>query len=434
MKVISAIFAVALFLITSCQTNSPATQDTSQDSRVLYNPNNPCAGKTHKQRDEFIIGTYGDFTDYFFRFESELDLDISVYKADWGEHHTNITKNFVSCGQLADIEIIDTYMIQGYLNNNHFVDLTEKFAPYKKQLLEYTVALGQDIDKTQRAIPIDAGPSVLIYRRNYMQDIGLDPKVELASWESWLDYGRKLKSKHNVYLVDNIDTVVQSIIYGSVEEDGYIFIDDQQQILIENERFKYAFNIAKTLIDEKLVANTGQWNDKWYKGFKKGAFATNVNFSGFFQHLKSWIAPQTSGEWGMSLLPDNTFTYLSGSYAVIPKGTHQLDKAWKVIEHIIDAQNQIDGYLAFNDLIFPTNVESYNDRIFMKPDSFANGQKVRQTIIKAAQNIKPLSTTQYDNVAHTLVINNGLDELKEGNKDINAILKEAAYQLKRRLR
>ena len=423
-----AILSVALIL-TGCQTTTP-----SQSFKVSVDPENPCANKKPDNNKELVIGTYGDYTNYFFYFSEQINTDISVYQESWGQHHQDITQNLKVCRQLADIEIVDAFVLQGLLNKNYFVDLTEKFAPLKNDILEFAVAFGQDTDKTQRAIPIDAGPAMMFYRRDLMQDLGFKPEQVLADWDSWIEYGKNLRDNHNRYLIDNVNDVVETIIYGSTQKNGYVYIDENNNILIEDERIKFAFNIAKILTDENLVANTGKWNDNWYKGFKQAQFATVVESFNLITQIESWIAPKTSGKWGASIIPNETYAQLSGGYAVIPKGNQKEDEAWKVIKYVLQANNQINAYLMFDELLFPTNIKTYEHDIFLSKNAFLGDQQFKKLVAHTAQNIKPLSTHKLDSIAKTLVIHTALQQVINGEATIDSALKQASEDLAKRIR
>ena len=140
-------------------------------------------------------------------------------------------------------------------------------------------------------------------------DLGFDVEDVTDSWDSWIEYGQTLRDQYDTFLVANAASVARAIIYGTVEPGNGIYTGPNDEVLVENERFYFAFNLAKRLQDEGLDANTGMWNDAWYEGFQEGHFATELTGAWMLGHLQGWVAPDAAGLWGMSHLP-NGFTQI----------------------------------------------------------------------------------------------------------------------------
>ncbi|BCE03323.1 ABC transporter substrate-binding protein [Marinicellulosiphila megalodicopiae] len=381
------------------------------------------------------VDVYGDYGNYFEDFKKDITKAAGDYKHnanDWGGHHNKLTLNLATGSGAADMVLVDTGMVGGYINGGGLMDLTSKFAPFEKNMVDFAVKQGQNEKGQQIAVPVDLGPGVAFYRRDYMEDIGYDVDEVMATWESWLAYGRELRDDYGVYLVSNADGIARSIIYGTVEAGNGIYTGPNNEVLIENDRFKFAFNMAKQLREEGLDANTGMWNDDWYNGFKEGTFAMEIQGAWMLGHLQGWIAPDTEGSWGASNLPNGIYGTWGGTFAAIPTQSKDVAAAWNVIEYMISPKAQLAAFDEW--AMFPANKTVHANEMFEEEIDFLRGQNARALFSEIANNVIPVQPGAYDNIAETLVVNTALQEVLADGRDVNEALKDAAQQLQKRMR
>ncbi|MCJ8313865.1 MAG: extracellular solute-binding protein [Saccharospirillaceae bacterium] len=387
------------------------------------------------------ILAYGEYGNYFKEFKLDLNLingfNYTHQANDWGGHHNLLTANLESGQGDEDLVLIDTGMLNGYINTisdngeETFVDLTSEFAKYKNDFAEYAVKQGQDHLGRQKAIPLDLGPGVAFYRRDYMEDLGFDIDIVMHSWDTFISYGEHLKENHDTYLVSNSDGIARAMIYGNTPENTGVFIHNDQ-ILVETQKFKNAFAMAKQIRDKGLDANTGMWNDNWYNGFRHGKFAMEIQGAWMLGHIQAWIAPDTTGKWGMSSLPNGLNSSWGGTFVAIPKyAEDKKEEAWKVIEFMINPEYQLKAFKQW--AMFPTNTSTYSDAYFDEPIEFLNGQAARRIVANVAKDIVPTKPGQFDNIAETLVINEALQFVLNGEKSIDDALSDAAEELEIRM-
>tara|TARA_B110000881_G_C18533319_1_gene494325 strand:- start:72 stop:1301 length:1230 start_codon:yes stop_codon:yes gene_type:complete len=381
------------------------------------------------------IDVYGDYGAYFEDFKKDITRKAGDFKHnpnDWGGHHNKLTLNIATGSGAADMTLIDTGMVGGFLGGGGLMDLTDKFAPFKKDMVDFAVKQGQNDKGQQIAVPVDLGPGVAFYRRDYMEDAGYDLDTVMESWDSWLAYGRELRDEYGVYLVSNADSVARSIIYGTVEAGNGIYTGPNNEILIENERFQFAFNMAKTLREEGLDENTGLWNDDWYNGFREGTFAMELQGAWLLGSMSTWIAADTEGSWGASNLPAGIYGTWGGTFAAIPAQTKDVEAAWDVIEYMISPKAQLAAFDEWT--MFPANKTVYANELFEAENDFLRGQNANALFAEIARNVIPVQPGAYDNTAETLVINTALAEVLSDGRDVKEALKDAAQQLQKRMR
>ena len=383
-----------------------------------------------------VIDAYGDYPNYYESFFEEInttaDVSINVNANDWGGHHNRLTLNLATGSGAGDLELIDTGMVGGYINSDALLDLSANFEMYRSEMVDYAVSQGQNDLGQQMAIPIDLGPGVAFYRRDYMEDLNFNLTDVMESWDSWLTYGRTLRDEYGVHLVSNAESIARAIIYGTVEPGNGIYIGANDEILVENERFKFAFNMAKTLREEDLDANVGLWNNDWYDGFNNGVFAMEIQGAWLLGHMQGWIAPDTTGLWGASNLPAGIYGSWGGTFAAIPtQSSDKKDAAWGVIEYMISPEAQLAAFESW--AMFPANKTTYNDAVFNEDIAFLGGQKARLLFAEVANNMTPISPSKYDNIAETLVVNAALQEVLTGGRSVEDALKYASDQLSERM-
>ncbi|BCE00098.1 extracellular solute-binding protein [Marinicellulosiphila megalodicopiae] len=366
------------------------------------------------------------------RIENRLNLKLNITDNNWSVHHTALSANLYESPQfLNDIEFIDAGMLAGYLHNENLMDLTDKFEPIKNNFPDFSVAHGINDESKQIAVPFELGPGVAIYRRAYMEDINQNLADVMATWESWLEYGRMLKQDHNVYLIANSAGVARAIIYSDIKENTGVYFGENNEILVETDRFKTAFQIAKILTEEELAENLGMWNSNWYEGFNNASFAMEFQGAWLLQSLADWIAEDTAGQWGVSHLPNGIHMAWGGTYLAISNNSKEKDAAWELVNYLIESQNQLDIYQQI--FTFPANLLTYSDAYFDQSNPFLNHQKDRKIYAEVALNIKPAKYHRLNNVAETQVMNYALTSVLNGSATIDEALATAAKNIQLRL-
>lgn len=362
------------------------------------------------------------------------DIKVDYVMNNWGDHHNKLTANMATGSGAGDVVVVDVTRIGDFVNNGGFVNLTEKYGAGKLagKFAPYAWAQGQGVDGNQYGIPVDLGPGVVYYRRDVADAVGADINDVLKSWDSYIEYGKKLKSK-GVYLIASAADVAEAIITTTVEDGNGIYFDAQGKSLIQSPRFVKAFETAKTIRDQGLDARINAWSNEWYEGFKKGTLATQLSGAWLLGHLQNWMAPDTAGKWGVANLPDGIYGSWGGSFLAIPKQSTHQDQAWKLIEYMTArADVQLEEFKTI--AAFPSLVETYKDPMFSEELPFLAGQKGRELFAEIANKIKPVKPAKGDQVARSIVLSNALSEVLDEGKDVKAALADADRILQRRLK
>ncbi|EAR07685.1 extracellular solute-binding protein [Reinekea blandensis] len=356
--------------------------------------------------------------------------NVTMLKNNHGDHHTKLKTNLATGSGAGDVVLIDVGFVGSFVNAGGFVDLSSQFGPMADNYADYAVAAGKGNDGKQYAVPVDLGPGVIYFRRDYMEDMGYDLNEVMTDWDTYIDYGRELKEK-DILLIGNASAVANAYYRFNVGEGEGLYFDADGESLVTSERFVRAFELAKTIREEGLDGNISEWTEDWYAGFREGKFATQMSGAWLLGHLKNWIAPDNSGLWGVSHLPSGIYGTWGGSYLAIPKQASNPEAAWDLIEYMISEDIQMAGFE--NIAAFPAHTGTYDDPAFEEPIEYLRGQKARLMFAEIAENIIPVTPMKGDLVAEDLV-NVALDKVLNDGVSIEKALADAERQIKRRVR
>ena len=367
--------------------------------------------------------------------EQNPDVNVTYQMNNHGDHHKKLTTNLATGSGAGDVVIVDVGFIGAFINAGGFENLSA--APYnadtmKENFVSYAWDQGKGTDGNQYAIPVDIGPGVMYYRRDVLDSVGMKIEDVIKDWDSYIEYGKKLKEK-NVFLIADAADVAGAIIRTTVKPGEGFFFDAEGNSLVTSDRFVQAFTIAKRIRDEGLDGQIGSWTNEWYDGFKKGTVATQLSGAWLLGHLQNWMAPDTKGKWGVSNLPDGIYGSWGGSFLAIPKQAANKEEAWKLIEFL--AARPEAQIASLKDIgAFPVLTATYGDAAFDEPIEFLNGQKGRQLFAEIAQKVPAVAPKKGDLIAEDVVLGGALAEVLNDGKDVMEALQDAERLLKRRVK
>lgn len=385
--------------------------------------------------------------DGFPDFNSHLDVLIPQFQAanpgtdvtyqmnNHGDHHKKLTTNLATGSGAGDVVVVDVGFIGAFINSGGFENLSGAeygAADLEDKFVGYAWNQGKGADGNQYGIPIDIGPGVMYYRRDVLEDAGLNIDDVTRDWDSFIEYGRKLKDQ-NVFLIADAADVAGTIVRTTVKDGEGLFFDEDGNSLITSDRFVKAFTIAKQIRDEGLDGQIGAWTNEWYDGFKTGTVATQLSGAWLLGHLQNWMAPDTAGKWGVSNLPDGIYGSWGGSFLAIPKQAENKEDAWAFIQFLTATpEAQISGLKTIG--AFPVLTATYTDPAFDEPIDFLAGQQARQLFADVAQKVPAVAPQKGDLIAEDVVLNGALIEVLNEDKDIMQALQDAERLVKRRVR
>lgn len=333
-------------------------------------------------------------------------------------------------------------------------DLTAQVQPYLKTMNNYKWADAMK-DGKYYAMPWDSGPVVMYYRRDVFQAAGLasDPDSVsklVATWDDYLNVCKTIMEKtgdqcFSQNKANNDARLYETMLWqqglGYTNAEGAVAVDSPENIATLTE--------LKKFWDANLLSDQQAWTDGWYAELAAGGttpiatvgpgtpeppavkpVATLVEAAWMGVFLKSWIAPGTSGLWGVAQMPAMKAGQVrtsndGGSNVVIPDQSQNKATAWALAEWLFGKPESQVAIFKAND-IFPSLETAYTDPVFNEPDPFFADQNVRSAYVAAVKEI-PVGYVYGPNYAlMNKYVQTAIQEVATGTSSIQDALKKAA--------
>ncbi len=369
------------------------------------------------------------------------DIKVEVRVLQHGDHHTALVTNLATGSGAADVVAIDVGFIARFVADGGLVDLNAapyNASQYQDLFAEYAWLQSSTTDGRLIAMPTDLGPGVMFYRRDRFEQVGASIDDVIKNWDSYVEFGRQVTrdtdgdGKIDVFLIADASDVARAIMRSNIAAGDGVFFDAAGNAVVESDRFKEAFRVAKEIRDAGLDARIGSWTNEWYEAFKRGTVATQLSGAWLLGHLQNWMAPETAGLWGASDLPNGIYGSWGGSFYGIPEQSQNKEAAWKLVQFLT---TRPDVQLAAFERIgaFPAVTSTYGDPLFDEEIPFLANQKARQLFARVAQNIEGRATNPGDQIAEEIV-NSALSQVLDEGRSIDEALAEAQRLISRRAR
>jgi multiple sugar transport system substrate-binding protein len=299
------------------------------------------------------------------------------------------------------------------------------------KLVPFAVAQGRSGASGLSAMPTDIGPGVMFYRQDLLKKAQLAESDLTGTWDGFIKSGQQLKKTTGAYLVAHARDIKDIVIRGNVPAGQGIYFDAQGKSVIDSaERFRKGFELARRIRSEGLDAKVNAWSNEWGESLKRGQVASQMMGAWLGGHLQNWLAPNTSGLWRSTVLPERVAISWGGTFYAIPKKAVQKELAWDLIKHLTLSRAQQEmAFEKFN--AFPALIEAHAGAYFDQPVAFLGGQKARIAWRQAAAQIGPTRVFKADAVAEEIV-NAELDLVLTKGKSVDQALKDAHQAVQRR--
>lgn len=345
----------------------------------------------------------------------------------------------VSAGSGApDVVLLEDSNLAQFVSLEALADITSQTKPYIKKMNSYKWNAAT-LKGRVYSMPWDSGPVAMYYRRDIFQKAGVDIS-SIKTWDDYLKAAKVIKAKTGVKMLPlakarNDARFFETLLWqqgiGYTNRDGAVILD-------KDVRAKVALDLVSKLFKDDLTADFENWTDPWYKTMAEGEIATLPMASWMGGFLKGWIAPKTSGQWGVAPLP--TFTGSKarasndgGSHLAISSSSKNKEAAWAYIEyHLGRPESQLTMYKAAD--LFPSLESTYADPIFNEPDAFFGGQKSRQIFAEAVKTVPNATvyTADYPEINRLMAIE--LQKMALGSQSVSDTLANAAKLVRDRTR
>lgn len=347
---------------------------------------------------------------------------------------------------MPDLGITDNASIGRLVELSGLMDLSQKLDPYKDQMNEPALKEGMKEGKYY-GVPWDVGPVVTFYRRDIFKAAGLSDNPEdvsemVSTWDKYLQTCKTIMDETGLkcFAMNQANNFGDTFFNMTWQQDLDLYSDDGQ-VLVNGPEYAETLNKMGEFWKNDLVSDDLEWEDNWYAVLKAPIddptvkpVATIVIAAWMGNFLKTWIAPDQSGNWGVALMPAYTeggvrAANQGGSSAFIPESSTNPDAAWAFIEFmLLRKENQVKIF-EYSDY-FPALETTYDDPLFQTPDDYFGGEVTRTLFADVAQQI-PVAN-QYGPYSQTVrsAVATGIQKFAMGQMSAEDALNEAADSIR----
>jgi ABC-type glycerol-3-phosphate transport system substrate-binding protein len=335
-----------------------------------------------------------------------------------------------------DIALIEDSHLSQLLPLGILADLTANASPYRNQINAYRWNYAE-LDGRIFAMPWDSGPTALFYRRDVFEQAGIDPE-SIQTWEDYYTVAGEIKAKTGVAMLPeaqarNNGRFFEMLLWqqglGYINADGAVILDTDPRI-------QSTLEYMGRLWNDDLALDAEPWTDPWYASMADGTVATVPGAVWMGTFLKSWIAPDASGNWGVIPMPaweagGAQAANDGGSALVIFEESQQKDAAWAYLQfHLGRTESQLAIYKETD--LFPSLESLYSDPFFQEPDPYFGGDQVRALFAEVVQNVPAAGVYSSDYQEMNALLTPEIQKFATGQQTAQEALSNAARAIRER--
>ncbi len=259
-------------------------------------------------------------------------------------------------GAAPDLVFVRDQDLPELIDHGALSDLSAWMSPYEDQTLKYKQALVSRDGKTF-ALPVDAQPAALFYRRDVFEKAGLasDPtavQALVSTWDGFLTACRQIHTKTlGTCFAANRASSGGRLLQMMAWQSGVGLYDADGQPALNSAEIAKAMDALRPFWKENVVADTVEGSGDWLTQLtdKEKPIAAAIEPADFATDLKTWVAPGMSGKWGVVAIPalvegQARAASMGGTNLAIPAGSLNAAAARSLMEYLFlraDSQNKL---------------------------------------------------------------------------------------------
>jgi lactose/L-arabinose transport system substrate-binding protein len=363
------------------------------------------------------------------------DIQLNYVELKPGDVYQKLQLAAAAGSGFPDVACIEDSHLAQFTKLGILADITKQAAPYRKQIEAYKWTQSTLNGRTY-AFPWDAGPMALFYRRSIFKQAGINPN-SIHTWSDYYKAGLKLKSQGiPIWLqakAQNDARFFEDLLWqqglGYVDAKGRVVLDKNPKVLSTLQFLGKMWNAG-------VLGDVAEWTDPWYKAISDGQVATLPMAVWMGTFLKSWLAPKTSGDWGVIPLPAWTANGAhtandGGSALAILKSSPSFAAAWSYLKyHLGRADIQANIYRSSD--LFPSLETAWRSPYMREADPYYAGQKDRLLFETLAKQVPVAYIYSSDYEQMDSLMSAELQKYALGQETAQQALKNAANAIRSR--
>lgn len=312
------------------------------------------------------------------RFMDETGIDVTIVSAPTQDLRDKALMEFLSASGRFDVILL----LSGWLNDDMFQYLepldeylaqaSEGYQP--EDFIESLMAQGKDSAGVQKVIPMRVGTAMMYYNQDILSAHGLTVPT---TWEEVLEVceavsTEELKGIAQTFYPENKDFI--RLLYSM---GGTVLSEDMTQATVNTPEMVQMINFVKTIFDAGYVSKESlTWDrDQQITAMQQGRAALGVYYSPYWGRIidETAIAEgYTADSFGWALSPTSEGVpagrSLNDGWSVgIDKNSQHKENAWKLVEALTNAENQLEMALYYANGPTRTSVYQSEEYLAMYP-------------------------------------------------------------------
>lgn len=364
------------------------------------------------------------------------NITVSYSQGGSGDYYQNVQLAISAGSGGPDVVWLEDSHIEQYIKIGAMADMTAWVQPYVNQVIPYKWEFLTKSGKYY-AMPMDAGPVAVFYRRDVFKQAGVDPTT-INTWDDFYQAAKTIKQKTGSTIWQQSKARNDGRLFETLMwQQGTGYVDSSGNVALDKDpKVQQVLEYMGKMWTDGLAADNEAWTDPWYKAMATGGSATVVEAVWMGNFFKSFIAPQAGGNWGVIKMPAwssggvQTANDGGASVGILQQSSNK-DAAWAYIQfHLARTQSQLSMY-AQTDL-FPTLEPSYQDAFFEEADPYYGGQDVRSFFADAAKHIPTAGVYSSDYAQMASLTTPEIQKYALGQQTAQQALSNAANLIRQR--
>jgi lactose/L-arabinose transport system substrate-binding protein len=338
-------------------------------------------------------------------------------------------------GGFPDVSCIEDSHLAQFVKLGVLADLTTRVKPYLKSILSYKWNEAS-LNGRYYAMPWDAGPMAVFYRRSVFKRAGVNPN-SIQTWDDYYKVALKIKKLGIPIWLQSKAQNDARFFEGLLWQQGAGYVDAKGNVVLDKDpRVLNTLSYLGKLWHAGVFGDIAEWTDPWYKAINDGKVATLPMAVWMGTFLKSWLAPKTAGDWGVFQLPAWTPNGVrssndGGSALAAFKTSGNQPADWAYIQYHLGRADQQANIYRDTD-IFPGLTTAWRSPYMREADPYYGGEKVRQLFETAAQHIPVAHVYSTDYEQMNSLLSTEIQRYALGKETAAQALHNAAKEIRAR--
>ena len=324
----------------------------------------------------------------FVKAHPDTNIKVKFVPMPFDETHGKLFMTLEAGVGAPDLCWIEGGQIQRYIKQGKLWDLTELIAPFRKDFLPFKLYNNSDARGRVFAVPGDAGPVLLYYRKDIFDKYGIS--MPIKTWDEYIEIGKKLR---------NADIYIGSFQKGTGEEAifrtlyhqiGGSYFDRTGRPTLTSPEAKKVVAIFKKMVDADILFNVPLWDPAKISAIMAGKIAAYPMAVWHHDDLSYTVIKPEDGYGKLRVCALPAFeiggcpvSNLGGSEVVIPAQSKNKEAAWEYLKFYAVT---LEGRLA--EAIWGGTFSAYlpifkDPRVYNRPDELFGGQLFLKEFIDA---------------------------------------------------